>query len=1101
MTRLGDVLRVRNWWFSKIPPLVAIVYLEILRLDIGGQKAISLLVAFLWSVMCVASYGHVINDIFDVHPDQLAGRSNSMRDIGWRKRILLAAALLGCGYLPALLADYSTLALLTLTLNYLWPTIYSVPPFRLKEKGVLGVMCDALGSHVTPTLFALTLFAPLSPAALLLYIVTVTLWAAALGIKAILHHQVVDLDDDRRSGTVTLATQFGEDRCRHFLTAFNLLVERPMSAALVGLVFGFCPLAAVAFIGYGTAEAIKYRRRMRSALAAGPGSVRPSIPFTNEFFYVRWLPMAAAAQLATHHLFWLWLPFVHAFLFYGWASGRGKYPLLLQGNPLARCSMETPAQSVEPRHAPFQSLEECSLTEAEIEEGLGRAIAFLRQAQLPHGEFKTLLGTDPQLSNAVFDSSPFVTSFVVYAFNHVERGRVADMLHGAVAFLRSEMEFGGLWRYYATRQYKHCRIPPDLDDAASVSYALQSNGQRIPANRWLFRYNRDKGGRFLTWVLAKKRLTFTPRFWFTRLIGTVQARLACRKAPLPAIASDPRLLATRTDPVPADEVDPVVNANVILYLGEDNDTAAAVRYLVDFIRGGPGDTFSLYYKDILSLYYMVARAHLHSAPTLAAVQETVVADILARQEPEGSFGNPLSTALAASALLTFAPLTPSLPTAIGSLLRSQRADGSWEKRSLYSGPKEFWGSEELTTALCIEVLARYQRLTTTPPSPPVLNLVSPQTRQNPYPVYAELRHNWPVYYDAARNIWVISRYADLVHVLRQPEVFSSLVPSFNPTMHGADAADHVRVRRMVGRLFSPHRVSRLADLVRPLAHDLVERIAARGECELIGDLAGPIPRTVVACMLGVDLGRLDDIKRWSAAIMGAGNDSVSDRERRAYYDEACKCRAFLMHHLDQLSRKPRGEHLAPFLTGIDDDDGLSVDEQVGVAMFLMAAGAETTTLLIGNAMLVLLDDPSYSQRLRADAQLIPAFIEEVLRYDSPAQRTKRITKHPAEIAGIRIPQGAQVELLLGSANRDPDKFADADQFCIDRQPNDHISFGQGPHVCPGAQLARLTAAIVLETLITRLPHVHRAHPQEPVEFSTAISARGPQRLDLVFPRA
>jgi cytochrome P450 len=761
--------------------------------------------------------------------------------------------------------------------------------------------------------------------------------------------------------------------------------------------------------------------------------------------------------------------------------------------------MEMPAQSANRRDAPVEGFDDSPPGGAAIEEAIGRAIAFLRQVQLPHGEFKTLLGADMQISNAVFDSSPFVTSFVVYALSHVERARVEDMMQRALAFLRSEMEFGGLWRYYAARQFKHCRIPPDLDDTASVSYALRISGQQTPTNRWLFRYNRDNSGRFLTWVLIKKELTFTPRFWFTRLIGMVHARLACRRASLPAIASDPRLLTTRSDPVPADDVDPVVNANVILYLGEDSDTAAAVTYLIDLIRSGPGDSFSLYYKDILALHYMVARAHLHSSPALAAVKETVVADILGRQDPDGSFGNPLSTALAASALLTFAPLTQSLPNAICFLLRSQRADGSWEKRSFYSGPTEFWGSEELTTALCVEVLARYRRLTMAPSSPPVFDLVSPEIRQNPYPVYDELRRNWPVYYDAARKLWVISRYADLIQVLREPEAFSSCLASFNPTLHGADGPDHARVRRVVGRLFSARRVKRLGDLVRSLAHDLVERIAARGQCELIGDLAGPLPQTVVAWMLGIELGRLDDVRRWSAAIMHAGNDSLSDRERRAYFDQACECRTFLMHHLHQLAREPRGEHLAPFLTGIEDDDGLSVSEQVDISMFLMAAGAETTTLLIGNSMLVLLEDPAYQRRLRADARLIPAFIEEVLRYESPAQRTKRVTKRPADIAGIRLPQGAVVELLIGSANRDPDKFADADQFRIDRQPIGHISFGQGPHSCPGAQLARLEAAIVLETWVQRLPEVRRANPQEPVEFSRAISARGPARLDLVFP--
>jgi hypothetical protein len=346
--------------------------------------------------------------------------------------------------------------------------------------------------------------------------------------------------------------------------------------------------------------------------------------------------------------------------------------------------------------------------EAPTKAAIERATNFLRQAQLPHGEFKTLLGSDLQLSNAVFDSSPFATSLVAYALSHVDCVPVGDMVAKALSFLQSEMEFGGVWRYYGARQYKHCRIPPDLDDTACASYALQINGRRAPRNRWLFRYNRDASGRFLTWILIKRQPAFAPRLWFVRLIGSLQAHRARRAAPLPEVASHPRLLKTARDIVPADDVDPVVNANAVLYLGENADTAPAIAYLADLIRNGPGKSFSLYYKDIMALHYMVARAHLHSAPSLAAIGDLIVHDVLQHQRADGSFGHALSSSLAASALLTFAPGTPFLPRAIAFLLRSQREDGSWGAFPFYSGPTEFWGSEELTTALCIEALARYR---------------------------------------------------------------------------------------------------------------------------------------------------------------------------------------------------------------------------------------------------------------------------------------------------------------------------------------------------------------------------------------------------------
>lgn len=343
-----------------------------------------------------------------------------------------------------------------------------------------------------------------------------------------------------------------------------------------------------------------------------------------------------------------------------------------------------------------------SPTEETLESAIRRATTFLRRAQLSHGEFKTLLGTDVRLSNAVFDSSPFVTSFVVYALSHVDCAEVDDMVQKALGFLRTDMEYGGLWRYYSSRQFKHCRIPPDLDDTACVSYALKSHGQAIPDNEWLFHHNRDAAGRFLTWV-RPRRFAWAPRFWLVRALGALQARRARLRAPQ-LNSPDPRF-AKRRDPVGID-VDPVVNANAVLYLGEGSDTALAIDYLISLLRAGPGDRFSLYYKDILALYYAVARAHLHSSPRLAAAQTPVLRDLLSRQHPDGSFGNPLSTALATSALLTYAPQAYAVPRAIANLLGSQSSDGSWEANAFYSGQTEFWGSQELTTALCTEALAR-----------------------------------------------------------------------------------------------------------------------------------------------------------------------------------------------------------------------------------------------------------------------------------------------------------------------------------------------------------------------------------------------------------
>lgn len=314
---LFQFARPGNWWCSKIPPLLAVAYLTILLRDTEVFRASELLACYVFSVSCVATYGHVVNDAFDVEQDRLAGRRNALAERSWTTRIALALAFLVLGFLPAPIANYSATALLLLALNYIWPTLYSMPLIRLKERRLAGVISDAMGSHITPTLFALAVFGGISgDQGRVAFPLLITLWAAALGIKGILHHQVADRDSDMRSGTVTLATTTRPERIRQFLIRFNLQVELPLSAALVLLISEWCPLAVVALAIYCAAEAAKYLLGFKFSLSADAGGARPSVPFANEMFYVVWLPMAAAIQLVVRDPVWWWLPLLHAAVFY-----------------------------------------------------------------------------------------------------------------------------------------------------------------------------------------------------------------------------------------------------------------------------------------------------------------------------------------------------------------------------------------------------------------------------------------------------------------------------------------------------------------------------------------------------------------------------------------------------------------------------------------------------------------------------------------------------------------------------------------------------------------------------------------------------------------
>ena len=322
VTRFFAFARPGNWFVSKIPPLLAIAYIDILRFGIAPEAAARLLVSALVSICCVAIYGHVVNDIFDLEADRLANKVNRLAAMRPARRLLLIAAFLLAGFLPALVTGYSIGAVSLLALNYLWPTIYSIPVPRLKERGLLGVACDALGSHITPTLFILALFAPAAPGGVTVTALVATLWAAALGLKGILHHQILDRDNDIRSGIVTFATKADLATLQRFLSRFNLWAELPVSALLALLVWPWYPLAIPAFVLYVAFEVVKYRLGFQFALTADPAAARPSVPFTNEMFYILWLPMAAALQLGLQGPGFFWIPLLHIIIF--------RQPLLRQ---------------------------------------------------------------------------------------------------------------------------------------------------------------------------------------------------------------------------------------------------------------------------------------------------------------------------------------------------------------------------------------------------------------------------------------------------------------------------------------------------------------------------------------------------------------------------------------------------------------------------------------------------------------------------------------------------------------------------------------------------------------------------------------------------
>ena len=379
---------------------------------------------------------------------------------------------------------------------------------------------------------------------------------------------------------------------------------------------------------------------------------------------------------------------------------------------------------------------------------------------------------------------------------------------------------------------------------------------------------------------------------------------------------------------------------------------------------------------------------------------------------------------------------------------------------------------------------------------PQIDVFSPAVRQDPYPVYAALRAKAPVYYDSSRNVWVVSRFAEAALVLKNQEAFSTRLTSFESTLLGADGAAHARLRRIVGRVFASQRLPGLEGRFRELVRPLIADMLARGRGELMEGLAQPVPLRLIAELLDIAPEHWDACRRWSNALTDAGQPFLTDTERSTITSSISECRVFFGEHVRRALAAELKGVFPDLVAPTADGHRLTAAELLDVCMLLVVAGNETITNLIGNAAQLLLCRPAIMRQFRQDMRLIPSFVEEVLRFESPVQRVTRVTKVPVELAGCRIPQDARVIVLIGSANRDEEKFPQADEFQMDRTPNGHIAFGLGPHFCLGAQLARIEAAIVLECLLQSAEPV-LCRPGEPIAYRESFDLRGPRRLDVL----
>jgi pimeloyl-[acyl-carrier protein] synthase len=394
----------------------------------------------------------------------------------------------------------------------------------------------------------------------------------------------------------------------------------------------------------------------------------------------------------------------------------------------------------------------------------------------------------------------------------------------------------------------------------------------------------------------------------------------------------------------------------------------------------------------------------------------------------------------------------------------------------------------------------------------LFNPLTPEFHADPYPFYRRMREADPVHLSPL-GLWVLTRYDDCVTSLRDPRFGRDGFEAILAAQYGEesetgrlprsmlfrDPPDHTRLRGLVNRAFTPRVIEGMRGQIQGVVDRLLDRVERRGHMDVIADLAYPLPVTVICDMLGVPEGDHEQMKEWSSDIIRSldaigipSDDSVVERGRVGRRGIAEYFRALL----PERRRQPRADLLSSLIAVEERGDRLTEGELLATCVLLFIAGHETTVNLIGNGLLALLRHPGELERLRAEPGLIGSAVEELLRFDSPVQRTARITNAEVVVGGKTLPAGAFVVTAIGAANRDPRHFPDPDRLDIGRTENRHIAFGFGIHFCLGAPLARVEGQLALGALMRRMPKLRLGDAD--LEWRESSTLRGLKALPVEF---
>lgn len=392
----------------------------------------------------------------------------------------------------------------------------------------------------------------------------------------------------------------------------------------------------------------------------------------------------------------------------------------------------------------------------------------------------------------------------------------------------------------------------------------------------------------------------------------------------------------------------------------------------------------------------------------------------------------------------------------------------------------------------------------------IFNPFLPSFTVSPYRAYASLRAAEPVHFSPTLNAWVLTSYAVCEQVLRDHARFSSsqlnatgpvaelirqqrreLPLGAVPTLLNSDPPVHTRLRGIVSKAFTPRVVDGLRGRIEQIAESLLDAVPASGEFDLVPTLMQPLPVIVIAELLGVPASDRALFKRWSNAIAATTNLFPTPETFVAVKQATTELVAYLTTFIEARRREPQDDLLTALVQAEEEGDRLSREEVLAFCIVLLVAGHETTTNLIGNGVLALLDHVEALDALRAEPDLIPNAVEEFLRYDSAVQAIPRVATEDVILGDRTIERGAFTLVMIGAANRDPARFPEPDRLDLRREDVRHLSFGLGAHFCLGAPLARLEAQIAFAVLLRRLPGLHAVG--KPERAGTFV-LRGLQRL-------